>query len=86
MQKSDKRLVILVTNEEIAAIDDFRFEKRMRNRSDAVRALLKLALDQIEKILQQSHRDHLRPHKCCLLPMSVFEVNRTCLFALQISG
>ena len=49
MQKSDKRLVILVTNEEIAAIDDFRFEKRMRNRSDAVRALLKLALDQIRE-------------------------------------
>ena len=61
MQKSDKRLVILVTNEEITAIDDFRSEARMRNRSDVVRALLKPALDQIfEKILQQSYRDHLR--------------------------
>jgi len=49
MQKSAKRLVILVTGEEIAAIDDFRFQKRMRNRSDAVRALLKLALDQIRE-------------------------------------
>jgi len=49
MQRSDKRLVILVTNEEIAAIDDFRFENRMRNRSHAVRALLKLALDQIRE-------------------------------------
>jgi Arc/MetJ-type ribon-helix-helix transcriptional regulator len=49
MQKSTKRLVILVTDEEIAAIDDFRFENRMRNRSDAVRALLKLALDQIRE-------------------------------------
>jgi len=41
MQESTKRLVILLTNEEIAAIDDFR--------SDAVRALLKLALDQIRE-------------------------------------
>jgi len=47
MRKSDKQLVILLTNEEIAAIDDFRFENRMRKRSDAVHALLKLALDQI---------------------------------------
>jgi hypothetical protein len=54
MEKSTKRLVILVTDEEIAAIDDFRFENRMRNRSDAVRALLKLAF---EKILQQSRGD-----------------------------
>jgi hypothetical protein len=49
MRKSDKQLVILLTNEEIAAIDDFRFENRMRNRSDAARALLKRALDQIGK-------------------------------------
>jgi hypothetical protein len=40
MRQSDKQLVILLTNEEIAAIDDFRFENRMRNRSDAARALL----------------------------------------------
>ena len=39
--------VILLTKEEMVAIDDFRFENRMRNRSDAVRALLKLALDRI---------------------------------------
>jgi rRNA pseudouridine-1189 N-methylase Emg1 (Nep1/Mra1 family) len=47
MQQSGKRLSILLTKEEIAAIDDFRFENRMRKRSDAVHALLKLALDQI---------------------------------------
>ena len=47
MEQSAKRLTILVNNDELAAIDDFRFENRMRNRSDAVRALLKLALDQI---------------------------------------
>ncbi|MGB8126960.1 MAG: hypothetical protein WCF50_25130, partial [Pseudolabrys sp.] len=40
MQQSGKRLTILVTNEEVIAIDDFRFKNRMRNRSDAVRALL----------------------------------------------
>ena len=45
MEQSAKRLTILVNNDELAAIDDFRFENRMRNRSDAVRALLKLALD-----------------------------------------
>ena len=47
MQQSGKQLVILLTNEEVVAIDDFRFENRMRNRSDAARALLKLALDRI---------------------------------------
>jgi hypothetical protein len=53
MQKSAKRLVILVTNEELAAIDDFRFENRMRNRSDAVRALLKLAFGKIVQAKSQ---------------------------------
>ena len=47
MQQSGKRLTILVTNEEVIAIDDFRFKNRMRNRSDAVRALLKLALKKV---------------------------------------
>jgi hypothetical protein len=47
MQQSGKQLVILLTKEEVMAIDDFRFENRMCNRSDAGRALLKLALDQI---------------------------------------
>jgi len=47
MEQSAKQLVILLTKEEVVAIDDFRFENRMRNRSDAARALLKLALDQI---------------------------------------
>ena len=51
MEQSGKQLVILLTKEEVVAIDDFRFENRMRNRSDAARALLKLALDQIlEKV------------------------------------
>ncbi|HEX3342341.1 MAG TPA: hypothetical protein VHT68_24570 [Pseudolabrys sp.] len=47
MQQSAKRLKILLTKEEIAAIDDFRIENRMRKRSDAAYALPKLALDQI---------------------------------------
>ena len=34
MQQSGKRLTILVTNEEVIAINDFRFKNRMRNRSD----------------------------------------------------
>ena len=49
MQQSGKRLTILVTNEEVIAIDDFRFAKRMRNRSDAVRALLKLGLKKVRR-------------------------------------
>ena len=40
MQQSGKWLTILLTKDEVVAIDDFRFENRMRNRSDAVRALL----------------------------------------------
>ena len=47
MEQSAKQLVILLTKEEVVAIDDFRFANRMPNRSDAARALLKLALDQI---------------------------------------
>ena len=47
MDRSAKQLVILLTKEEVVAIDDFRFENRMRNRSDAASALLKLALDKI---------------------------------------
>ena len=47
MQQSGKMLTILLTKDEVVAIDDFRFENRMSNRSDAARALLKLALDQI---------------------------------------
>jgi hypothetical protein len=46
MQQSGKRLTILVTNEEVIAIDDFRFKNRMRN-PDAVRALLKLGLKKV---------------------------------------
>ena len=42
-----KRLVVLMTVEELAAVDDFRFRNRLNNRSDAVRALLKSALAQI---------------------------------------
>jgi hypothetical protein len=42
-----KRLVVLMTVEELAAVDDFRFGNRLNNRSDAVRALLKVALAQI---------------------------------------
>jgi hypothetical protein len=49
MEQSGKWLTILLTKDELVAIDDFRFENRMRNRSDAVRALLKLALDQIQE-------------------------------------
>jgi len=49
MQQSGKMLVILLTMEEVVAIDDFRFENRMPNRSEAARALLKRALDQIRE-------------------------------------
>ena len=47
MEQSAKQLVIKLTKEEVVAIDDFRFANRMANRSDAARALLKLALDRI---------------------------------------
>jgi metal-responsive CopG/Arc/MetJ family transcriptional regulator len=57
MQQSPKRLTILVTKDELAAIDDFRFENRMRNRSDAVRALVKLALVRSAKIKQNNRKN-----------------------------
>ncbi len=47
MQQFGSRLSILLTKEEIAAIDDFRLKNQMRKRSEAVHALLKLALDRI---------------------------------------
>jgi hypothetical protein len=57
MQQSGKMLTILLTKDEVVAIDDFRFENRMSNRSDAARALLKLALDQFGED-QKNHRNN----------------------------
>ncbi len=47
MTVSEKRLVklqVLLTDSELAAIDDWRFEKRAENRSSAVRELIWLGL------------------------------------------
>ncbi len=42
--KRDIRLQFMMAREEIAAIDDFRFEHRLPNRSAAVRELVRIAL------------------------------------------
>jgi hypothetical protein len=42
--KRDLRLQIMMTREEIEAVDDFRFEHRLPNRSAAVRELVRVAL------------------------------------------
>ena len=39
-----ERLQIMLTNEEIAALDDWRFARRMPSRAAAIRELLKLGL------------------------------------------
>ena len=39
-----ERLQIMLTETELAALDDFRFEKRMPSRASAVRELLKRGL------------------------------------------
>jgi hypothetical protein len=39
-----ERLQIMLTIDELAAIDEFRFENRMPNRATAVRELLRLGL------------------------------------------
>ncbi len=40
----DERLQVMLSPEELAALDDFRFEHRMPTRAAAVRELLKLGL------------------------------------------
>jgi metal-responsive CopG/Arc/MetJ family transcriptional regulator len=42
--KRDLRLQITMTRPEIEAVDDFRFEHRLPNRSAAVRELIRVAL------------------------------------------
>ena len=39
-----ERLQIMLTDEELAAVDDWRFQKRMPSRASAVRELLKRGL------------------------------------------
>jgi metal-responsive CopG/Arc/MetJ family transcriptional regulator len=45
---ADKRLErvsTLLTPEEVKELDDWQFANRMRNRSDAIRAMMRLAID-----------------------------------------
>jgi len=43
-QNRDERLQIMLTEEELAALDDWRFARRMPSRAAAVRELLRLGL------------------------------------------
>jgi hypothetical protein len=43
-QGRDERLQIMLTQEELAALDDWRFDRRMPSRAAAVRELLRLGL------------------------------------------
>ena len=43
-QSRDERLQIMLTQEELAALDDWRFERRMPSRAAAVRELLRRGL------------------------------------------
>lgn len=42
--KRGERLQMMLTEEELAALDDWRFEKRMPSRASAIRELLKRGL------------------------------------------
>jgi metal-responsive CopG/Arc/MetJ family transcriptional regulator len=44
-----QRVCISLSAEEIAAVNDFRFERRMPNRASAMRALLRRGLETSEK-------------------------------------
>jgi hypothetical protein len=43
----DERLQIMLSPEELAAVDDFRFKQRMPSRAAAVRDLLRLGLGSV---------------------------------------
>ncbi len=44
-----KKLFILTTEEQLKRIDDYRFENRLESRGEAVRQLIDIAFDCIEK-------------------------------------
>jgi hypothetical protein len=44
-----ERLQVMLSTDELAAIDEFRFEYRMPNRSTAVRELLRFGLAAVKK-------------------------------------
>jgi metal-responsive CopG/Arc/MetJ family transcriptional regulator len=44
-QKRLERLQVMLTDAELLAVDDFRFEKRMPSRASAVRELLRRGLE-----------------------------------------
>ena len=52
-----ERLQIMLTEEELAAVDDWRFAKRMPSRASAVRELLKRGLEaEGFKLAEQGHK------------------------------
>lgn len=46
-ERREERLQIMLSPEELQAVDDFRFERRMPSRAAAVRELFRLGLTQI---------------------------------------
>jgi hypothetical protein len=46
VQKREERIPLLLTKDELARLDDWRFANRMHTRSDAVRAALEIAYQQ----------------------------------------
>jgi metal-responsive CopG/Arc/MetJ family transcriptional regulator len=44
VQKRETRLQIMLEEEELSAIDDWRFKQRMPSRASAIRELLRIAL------------------------------------------
>jgi hypothetical protein len=50
----DERLQIMLSQDEVCAVDDFRFEHRMPSRAAAVRELLRLGLAGVGRVTDKS--------------------------------
>jgi metal-responsive CopG/Arc/MetJ family transcriptional regulator len=52
--EKDPRIIIPMSQELVAAIDEYRFENRLPSRAEAIRGLLEFAL---QTVAQQEHAD-----------------------------
>jgi hypothetical protein len=52
-QPKDKRVLVMMTADEVKAIDDWSFERRIRSRGEAIRQLVRLGMKAAAKAKQQ---------------------------------
>lgn len=46
---NDKKILIQISEKMVSEIDDYRFENRFNSRSEAIRHLLEIALENVKK-------------------------------------